>query len=301
MDSAQAFVELIKASSYKDKELGVLTPLTNITFFLGAGFSKSWDTSFPTGTELFSFDISKYNDDFYEFVDNIGYGNKAKLTFSTFKDIAYQLSMQKKYSSIRSRYIDTYNLNFVENSINAAITKRFKEIAHLNHVKNHTEKLKLTTTPTTDQKNIVNFFRWIHDQSTGDTDEIPEGVRPHYITTNYDFLIESILDETLSPDDTHLLYTYRGFTPVSTNGVNTPRTVFNHWLVQSLIKINGGFEIFKNGENNFSVDYRSKSEEELKHNAPVQLCQTENKIIQEHIFRQYSQKQLGRYKKRIFW
>lgn len=269
MDSSESFVKIIKSASYQDKVYEVLTPLTNITFFLGAGFSKSWDTSFPTGTELFSFDISKDNDEFYEFVDNIGYGNKTKLTFSSFKDIAYQLSMQKKYSSIRGRYIDLYNLNIVENSINAAITKRFKEISVLNHVTKHSEKLKLTTTPNADQKCIVGFFRWIHDQSTCDTDEIPEGVRPHYITTNYDFLIESILDEILAPDDSHLLYTYRGFTPITTNGVNTPKTVFNHWLVQSLIKINGGFEIFKSDENNLAVDYRSKNEQELKHNAPV--------------------------------
>lgn len=269
MNSPEAFATLIKSASYQDKEFSSLTPLTNITFFLGAGFSKSWDVSFPTGNELFSFDISKYSDDFYEFVDNIGYGNKTQLTFSTFKDIAYQLSMQKKYSSIRSRYIDLYNLSFVENAINASIIKRFKEIAYLNHVKTHTEKLKLTTNPTPHQKIIVDFFRWIHDQSTGDTDEIPEGVRPHYITTNYDFLIESILDEILAPDDSHLLYTYRGFTPITTNGVNTPRIVFNHWLVQSLIKINGGFEIFKSEDGNFTVDYRNKTEQELKKNAPV--------------------------------
>jgi hypothetical protein len=28
-------------------------PLTNFTFFLGAGFSKSWDVAYPTGPALF--------------------------------------------------------------------------------------------------------------------------------------------------------------------------------------------------------------------------------------------------------
>ena len=29
-------------------------PLVNITFFLGAGFSKAWDARYPTGNQLFS-------------------------------------------------------------------------------------------------------------------------------------------------------------------------------------------------------------------------------------------------------
>lgn len=280
MDSQQAFVKLIKAASYKDKTIGKLVPLTNITFFLGAGFSKSWDKSYPTGTELFSFNVYDYPGDLIEFVDNIGYD--VKFDFSRFKDMAYQLSMQKKYPTIRSRYIDLYNINIIENEISAVITKRFKEIANLNYVKKFNEKLKLTTTPTSDQINIVNFFKWLNDQATGDT-SIPEGLRPHFITTNYDFLIESILDEILQPDDTHLSYTYRGFTPIKTNGVKTHRTVFKHWLVQSLIKINGGFEIFKEN-NGFSVDYTDKTEDDIKANAPVLIIPNREQDYTGHYF-----------------
>ena len=29
--------------------------LVNVTFFVGAGFSKTWDTTSPTGNELFTF------------------------------------------------------------------------------------------------------------------------------------------------------------------------------------------------------------------------------------------------------
>jgi hypothetical protein len=269
MDIIQTFIELIKAASYKDKPFGgQLVPLTNISFFLGAGFSKSWDKNYPTGTELFSFDVKAYSDELYEFIDNIGYSGVGRFDLSKFKDMAYQLSMQRKYPSIRSRYIDLYNINIIENVINAGITKRFKDLATINYVKESNEKLKLTKAPSKDQLNIVKFFRWLNDQSTGDTDGIPEGLRPHFITTNYDFLIESILDVILEPDDSHLLYTYRGFTPGKTNGVKTPRTVFKHWLVQSLIKINGGFEIYKDN-NGFSVDYREKTDDELKMNAPV--------------------------------
>jgi len=268
LDSAQAFIRKVQAGSYKDKPLGVLVPLTNITFFLGAGFSKSWDISYPTGSELFTFEADQYSDDLFEFIDNIGLGGFGKkFDFSTFKDMAYQLSMQKKYPALRSRYMNLYNINLIENEINYVITKRFQELATINYVKKFNEKLALPTTPSRSQRNIAEFFRWMNDQLIGDTG-MPEGVRPHFITTNYDFLVESILDEILAPDDTHLLYAYRGFTPLKTNGVKTPRAVFKHWLVQSLIKINGGFEIYKDA-NGFSVNYTTKSDEQLKKNAPV--------------------------------
>ncbi|HWK03781.1 MAG TPA: hypothetical protein VNS58_09120 [Puia sp.] len=268
MTSPKAFAELIKSASYKDKNYTQLTPLTNVTFFLGAGFSKSWDKSFPTGNELFSFKIEDYSDELDEFIDNIGFLNIGKIDFSTFKDMAYHVSMQKKYPSIRSRYIDLYNLEMIENAINAVIARRFQDISMINYVKNPGEKLKLTTTPSTDQVNIVKFFSWLNDQTTGDND-IPEGMRPHFITTNYDFLVESIQDEILGGDDNQLLYAYRGFTPQKTNGVNRPRTVFKHWLVNSLIKLNGGFEIYKHNNHGFSIDYTAKTEKDLKANAPI--------------------------------
>jgi hypothetical protein len=94
-ESPNAFVQLIKSASYEDKELGALVPLTNVTFFLGAGFSKSWDSRYPTGYELFSMEASKYSDDLTDFIDSLGFNAKGKLNFADFKDIAYQVSMQK--------------------------------------------------------------------------------------------------------------------------------------------------------------------------------------------------------------
>jgi hypothetical protein len=268
-ESAEAFVQIINTLSYQGKNVGVYTPLTNLTFFLGAGFSKSWEPKYPTGTELFSFNIEKYSDDLYEFIDNIGFTGLKKFDFSSFKDVAYQLSMQKKYPAIRSRYIDLYNISMIENEISAVITKRFQEIVPINYIAKRNEKLQLPEKPTDNQKNIVEFFRWMNDHFTGDGDGIPEGVRPHFITTNYDFLIESIYDTILGQDDTQLNYTYRGFTPFTTNGGKNARTVFKHWLVQNLIKINGGFEIYDDSNGGFALDYRIKTEKELKTNAPV--------------------------------
>ncbi|SHL58285.1 hypothetical protein SAMN05444267_102086 [Chryseobacterium polytrichastri] len=99
----------------------------------------------------------------------------------------------------------------------------------------------------------MRFFGWIHKQTTGEN-VIPEGLRPHFITTNYDFLIESILDMIIGADDSYSFYTYRGISPDTINNIKPPTIMYNHWLVNSLIKINGGFEIFKSS-NGYNLDY----------------------------------------------
>ena len=73
----------------------------------------------------------------------------------------------------------------------------------------------------------------------------------------------------LGEDDTHLIYAYRGFTPKTTNKVKTPITVHRHYLVQNLIKLNGGFEIFGLDEKGFSVDYTKKSNSDYVGKAPT--------------------------------
>lgn len=96
--SSKKFQELVKAVSYKNKDNVKLIGLTNMTFFLGAGFSKSWDCRYPTGQKLFSLDIDDMSDDFTDFLLSIGYTDLENIEFNEFKEIAYQISMQKKIS-----------------------------------------------------------------------------------------------------------------------------------------------------------------------------------------------------------
>lgn len=81
-------------------------------------------------------------------------------------------------------------------------------------------------------------------------------------------MIESILDMIIGLDDSYSLYTYRGISPDTINNIKPPTIMHNHWLVNSLIKINGGFEIFKSS-NGYKLDYTLKSEDNLKEQAPT--------------------------------
>lgn len=64
------------------------------------------------------------------------------------------------------------------------------------------------------------------------------------------------------------LYTYRGFTPIQV--VNEPNMapVHEHWLVQHLLKINGGFEILRRGDD-YILDYSSRSPAQIILDPPI--------------------------------
>ena len=87
---------------------------------------------------------------------------------------------------------------------------------------------------------------------------MPKEFVSHFATTNYDYVIETILDNIVGPDDSHHLYTYRGFTPSEIVNFRTPVTTHQHWLVDHLLKLNGGFEILRTGDK-YRLDYSQRT------------------------------------------
>lgn len=133
-------------------------PLTNVTFFLGAGFSKSWDENFPVGNALFSFthdEWEKHDGPLEEFLRLNNYQpDNLDINASMFKDIVYQLGMMKKYPELRPRYIDDQNLELVEKHLRYLVRKKFEEMAPLYFEAN--EKLQLEQPVTSaDRKSVV--------------------------------------------------------------------------------------------------------------------------------------------------
>jgi hypothetical protein len=260
------FVKLINNRSYRGKHYNDgIVPLTNITCFCGAGFSKSWDKRYPTGDELFTIepDYSKTTA-LSEFLDYIGYERYHTIIPQEFKEIVYQIDMQLKYPDIRMRYIDRFNLYILKRELVALVYEKFNSRIKLNYFSPSTDTFDFKAEDA--QKPLINFFTWLHDHETGDRDGLAEGIRVHYLTTNYDFLIESILDQIESFYQNN---TYRGFSTSEFNGREDAHIiVHNQWLVRNLIKINGGFEIFEKG-NEYKIDYREPKVGELKKNPPV--------------------------------
>lgn len=261
-NTVNAFADVVRRFSYKGKGPRAL-PLTNITFFVGAGFSKSWDAKYPLGTELFDFEempmFSRHFESLGSFVEQCGFDPTEKVTYEIFTECYYKLEMLKKYPEIRPRYLDSQTLCIIESEFKTLIWKALNDRVTVNYLNDGTLCFKKTTAA---QENILEFFHQMLDQADG-SKGIPEGIRTNFITTNYDYLLEGIIDNHCSYyDDFHYVHTYRGFTPKLINGDRNISPVHAHWLVNNLIKINGGLEIRKD-DGFFNIDHRNKTIEEV--------------------------------------
>ena len=148
--------------------------------------------------------------------------------------------------------------------VRAEVLRQYERICGLAYFDDRSEKFLPAATP--HQEIIVEFLDDLSKHINGSTG-IAEGFRYHFITTNYDYVIERLLDSVLAPDDTCFIYTYRGFTPDRFANRSNLVPVHNHWLVQHLIKLNGGFEIIRSSGNGYELYYSNRQKEEIEKEA----------------------------------
>lgn len=257
------FKKMIREFSYKGTDDGK-APLWNLTFFLGAGFSYAWDVKYPLGTKLFEIDCSSLLvDDRYEYLNAFCKycGYSSKMGYDDFTSLYYRLQMMKKHVFLQGRFWDNYALNRVEHEIRKYIVEAFKSTTNLETVD---ASQKFAHNP--NKGDIYNFFGHIMSQITGSAG-FPEGIRTNFLTTNYDFIIENIIDANVHDDLPYYYYSYRGFTPHIANGTKQCICPHENQDDYPLIKLNGGFEIFKDGES-FSLDYRDAKNSAFKDCVP---------------------------------
>lgn len=281
-DAVAAFRLLIEEFRYP---MGSMAPtaLTNFTFFTGAGFSKSWDENAPVGSQLFTLDVSALDDIVDSLVLSRSFGvDGSTLSPDDLRQIIYQLDMYERYPDVRSRYIDSQNGMLIRAGLRAAVLQRYSELSSLNYFDPASGKFPLDDV-TADQEAILGFFKHLQSCSDGST-SFAEGVRYHFVTTNYDFVIETILDNVLELDDTLSLYTYRGFTPATIAGQDNPKPTHQHWLGSHLIKLNGGFEILRSGDR-YSLDYGERSFGEILAHPPVLMMPSREQDYSDPYFR----------------
>lgn len=280
MKSFDIFAELVKAFSYKRKENA---PLCNFTFFLGAGFSKSWDERFPVGNQLFEFKYEDWEKKGHILAEYLSLSNYdvhgLTITPGLFKDIVYQIGMLKKYPAIRPRYLDASNIDMLERELRALVVEKFKATAPLYYFDEDTQKVCFDGSLTNEQRSIFRLFSKLLREGDG-SQGVSEGVRAHFMTTNYDFTIDAILDNCVGPDDSFTLYSYRGITPRLVCGQSNPAIIHDHWLVNNLLKINGGFEMYdKDGV--YELDYREKKYKDIRIEPPqIMLPSREQDYLQ---------------------
>ena len=265
MEVIKDFNNLIEELSYKNFGPGE-GPLTNITFFMGAGFSKAWDIKSPLCNDLFTFIPDDYPDcdAVSSFLQDCGLNILKPINLREFSESYYRLLMMNKYEFLQGRYYDRFNIKKIEKEIRYIVYQEFNKKINLNYLNNgNVSHQKLSE----EQKEIIKFFDKVMSHLTGDS-LYPEGIRTNFITTNYDFLIEGILDNIFEPDDIHYIHTYRGFTANKINENNNITYLHQEDLVFRLIKLNGGFEIYENGTD-FDINHNQQSLEQIRENPPL--------------------------------
>ena len=198
------------------------------------------------------------------------------------RQIIYQMDMYERYSDVRSRYVDDQNLRIFRGALCAAIVDRYEQLADLNYFDAENAKFAMKD-PTPQQRDIVQFFRHLLNRQDG-SQPLVEGIRTQFITTNYDYVIETILDNVIGDDDSLFLYTYRGFTPEEIVNQANMSPVHEHWLAQHLLKINGGFEILRRGTG-YVLDYSKRSADQIMRDPPVLMLASREQDYSDPYFR----------------
>jgi hypothetical protein len=237
-----AFIDCIDELSYtrkKDYSIGI----QDIVVWTGAGFSKSWNDQFPSGVDLFAFGtLESISSDSFpnikQYVQSVvGWPQKKEIDFSFIKMISYRLSLQRAYPELQNRYMDRQLAEKIQNELSLWLFQKMRPLLE--------DKID-----TCAKGNIHRFLDYLSKQST-DTNEGGTGFRLNFISTNYDFCIESALG--LAPYEKEI-FLYRGFSPVQYNGCSFNNVQIEDNPHNSLLKLNGGLEIIeKNGK--YSVEY----------------------------------------------
>jgi hypothetical protein len=248
----------------------------NITFVLGAGFSNSWDARYPVGTDLFDFS----NDDWRnlspalaDFLDTINfYTDDSRIDRAAFLDIVYQVGMLRKYPPIRHRYVDDYRLALIERELRLLVYRKFAACAPLPRLSAH--GLSFDDAMTEEQAAIQSFFGALarHAVLADPTKRANARVRVNFLTTNYDFVIEALVDSATRGKGSARASIasralYRGFTPMMYCGHADVEDIMRPRASGHLLKLNGGFEIFRAGDE-FEIDYRVRADVALQANPP---------------------------------
>ncbi len=282
--AVETFVEIVNSLTYKNGANAPATPLRNLTFWVGAGFSKAWNPKFPTSAELFRIggrEADKIADP-GALSRTFGVDISEGLDFDRVRALVYQLDMQARYPDVRSRYVDDQNIKAIRSALAAALVAKFADLTGMQPFDREAVKFRITD-PTPEQSEIVRFFDDLEHRDDG-SQETVEGLRTHFISTNYDNVIETILDNVIGEDDSTFIYGYRGVSPVEIEGMQPAKVMHDHWLVRQLIKINGGFEILRHGDG-FVFNYENRTPSQIAANPPVVMLPSREQDYSDSYFR----------------
>ncbi|EMK02343.1 SIR2 family protein [Leptospira sp. B5-022] len=273
-----------------------LVPGSSVTFFLGSGFSKAWDKTFPNSEELFTIPSTLFNE--LSYLPSLFFSNskwesfKDGISFKELREIVYEISMYLRYPETRPSYIDRNNASFLLSEIKNVVRRNFSQKAEYYKVHGNNDKFYHEKPLEQNQNKIIKFFKEILKSHVVDEPIVANNIKFNIFTTNYDSVVELILDKIYPGPIFNLLY--RGITPSIINGkYQYSRMIGSQYLI-NLFKINGGFEIFKSDEN-YILDYSDVADLKFN-NTPLIMLPSKEQDYNEDYFKQLFQKTVQMFK-----
>ncbi len=218
-----------------------------VCVFLGAGFSKAWESRYPLSDEVFSISQQEADDNYvdYNFFSlfdtlNLKWAEEEASDHdkaSVFKKFKFTIDVFKRYPSLLPYHLDKQTLDIIEKEIKRYIKDKFSRLVPKSELQLNVAR------PSKKKKEIIKFFETL--TSSGSLD---------VITTNYDIVIDKVLN---SLTNKHVV---RGF-PVHTDG----KMICPKPGGIGLYKLNGGFEVIP-GKEGFEIDYGSISDPQITPN-----------------------------------
>jgi hypothetical protein len=257
--------------------------LRNLTFWAGAGFSKAWQRTSPVGSELFTIDLDALREIVAPLALERLFGGdvQGQLSPAELRQVVYFLDMNEKYPEVRGRYYDRANIQRLRAGLRALVQRNFERRCRVDFFADGGDGF-LDGPLEPAQEAIVGLVAAL-DRQVGHRAGLTHGLRTHFLTTNYDFVIETILDRVAGGDE-HVFDIYRGITPMQVNGRMAAGPVPEHWSARNLLKLNGGFEIVPAAEG-YDLDYRRRPTEALLGAPPVIMLPSREQDYTDPYFR----------------
>jgi hypothetical protein len=183
--------------------------------------------------------------------------------------------MNGKYPEVSGRYYDRGSIRHLRAALRAVVQRNFESRCRVNFLQEGAQRFSAGPL-SAEQEAIVGLFEGLGRQVEACAG-LAQGLRTHFVTTNYDFVIETILDRV---DGNGGVFDalHHGFTPRRIPGDDGSRPVTEHWLARNLLKLNGGFEIVP-GIEGYALDYRRPPPRRWSRSRPSSCCPRASRTI----------------------
>ena len=226
----------------------------NVLVFCGAGFSRAWSVRSPLSKDLFSIPTQafEHSESLLRLLEYVRIGESGHLSQVAMQELGTYLNLCEEHRFLRGNLMDRYSPGRLKADLANAIKEYFRKIHYINYLNLHSELLPVKSKKSPHRKPIIRFLgELLHDLCEHTPDHA--GLDLCFVTTNYDFFVESWIQE--SAGEPVLGNVYRGFTPSHINGEENSQYLMDRPYSLKLLKLNGGFEVIES-PTGYAIDYR---------------------------------------------